>query len=141
MTILGKINPTEAILIFLLGSFFVAGFDLPDSVSNVVDTLPLKISMFFVCIYLFIYRSPVLAVLFLIVVFDLMTKSSNSHSSYLKAQTEYKQAVFSNLNERPYTLEQDMVKKMAPLVNAGTSVTRSSFFPVIENNHGAGGLQ
>jgi hypothetical protein len=131
----------EIILIIILGLFFIAGFDLPDSVSGVVDTLPVKISMLFVSIYLFIYRSPVLAVLFLIVVFDLMVKSGNSHISYIKAHEEYKQAVYSNMNEMPYTLEQDMVTKMAPLVSAGTSVTISSFLPVLDKIHDAGFLQ
>jgi chromate transport protein ChrA len=134
---IAKVNITESILIVILGLFFVAGYDLPESVSNVVDSVPLQISMFFVVTYLFIYKSPVLAVLFLIVVLDLMVKSSNSHSSYLKTNEKYKQTILSNLNEIPYTLEQDMVKKMAPLVNAGSSVTKSSFSPLIENSHDA----
>jgi hypothetical protein len=87
------------------------------------------------------HTNPILAVLALFVAFDLMRRSSNATGiDALKqyAPTEEKKASqFSVYNQFPYTLEQEVVKKMAPIVQSGYSLGKAPYSPILENLHDA----
>jgi hypothetical protein len=87
------------------------------------------------------HNNPILAILALFVAFDLMRRSSVSTGiDALKryAPTEEKKSSqFSAFNQFPYTLEQEVVKKMAPIVQSGSSMTKASYKPLLDNLYDA----
>jgi hypothetical protein len=44
---------------------------------------------------------------------------------------------FTAFNQFPYTLEQEVVAKMAPIVRSGSSLTPPSYKPLLENLYDA----
>jgi hypothetical protein len=40
---------------------------------------------------------------------------------------------FTAFNQFPYTLEQEVVARMAPIIKPGTSISKASYKPVLEN--------
>jgi len=131
----------EIILIILFIIYLILGLQTPEPIANVIDTLPGKIVILTIVIYLFIYSNPILAILSLFVAFDLMRRSSISTG--LDALQKYaptenkKMSEFTAFNQFPYTLEQEVVKKMAPMVRSGSNLTQASYKPLLENLHDA----
>jgi truncated hemoglobin YjbI len=73
--------------------------------------------------------------------FDLIRRSSESTGldslqKYVPTE-EKKMSRFNAFNQFPYTLEQEMVAKMVPMRNSGSSITQSSFKPVLDDLHNA----
>jgi hypothetical protein len=85
--------------------------------------------------------NPVLAVLAVFVAFDLMRRSTSTTG--LGALEKYaptekkKMSQFTAFNQFPYTLEQEVVSKMAPIVRSGSSITPASYKPLLDNLHDA----
>jgi hypothetical protein len=134
----------ELILAILFVIYLLMGYKTPEPVANLVDTLVGKIVIIIIVIYMFIKTNPVLAVLALFVGFDLIRRSSyvtgiDALQKY--APTEEKKASqFTAYNQFPYTLEQEIVKKMAPILQTGSSLTKPSYNPVLENLYDASPL-
>lgn len=138
---LKKDNVGQMILGFLFILYLVMGFKTPESVADKIDTIGGKMILFILAVYMFLNFHPVLAVLGLLVIFDLMRRSSaatglDSLKKYEPTE-EKKMSQFSAFNQFPYTLEQEIVKKMAPAVNSGSSLSQSSFKPKLNDLHGA----
>ena len=90
---------------------------------------------------MFMHTHPILAILALFVAFDLMRRSSVSTGSdalkrYAPSE-EKRSSQFSAFNQYPYTLEQEVVKKMAPIVQSGSTLNKASYKPLLENNYDA----
>jgi len=136
-----KENTSEIILSILFVLYLIMGFKTPEPIANVVDTLVGKIIIFLVVIYLFIYCNPILAVLFLFVAFDLIRRSSLATGSdallRFQPSEEKRTTQFTAYNQFPYTLEQEVVAKMAPIMKTGTSLTKASYKPVLDNIYDA----
>jgi hypothetical protein len=134
----------EHLLMLLFIIYLIMGYKTPESVANVVDTLVGKIVILVIVVSLFLYTNPLLAVLSLFVAFDLIRRSSKTTG--LEALQKYqpseqkKMTQFSAYNQFPYTLEQEVVKKMAPIVQSGSSLTKPSYKPYLENLHDASPL-
>ena len=120
------------------------GYKTPELVANAVDTLMGKIVIFIIVICLFLYANPLLAVLSLFVAFDLIRRSSKATGldalKKYEPSEEKKMSQFSAYNQFPYTLEQEIVKKMAPIVHGGSSLTKPSYKPMMENLYDASPL-
>ena len=87
---------------------------------------------------------PVLAVLALFVGFDLIRRSSlttgiDALQKYAPSEVK-KTSQFTAFNQFPYTLEQEVVKKMAPIVQSGSSLSKPSYKPLLDNLHDASSL-
>jgi hypothetical protein len=93
---------------------------------------------------MFLHSNPILAVLSLFVAFDLIRRSSAATgiSALQKyAPTEQKKmSQFNAYNQFPYTLEQEVVKKMAPIVQSGSSLSQASYKPLLDDTHDASTL-
>jgi len=140
-SLLNKEHRSEFILAILLIIYLVMGFKTPDSVADIVDTLPGKVVIMVIVISLFTYYHPVLAVIAMFAAFDLIRRSSESTGldslqKYVPTE-EKKMSRFNAFNQFPYTLEQEMVAKMVPMRNSGSSITQSSFKPVLDDLHNA----
>ena len=117
------------------------GYKTPQSIAGLINSLLGKIVLFIIVGYLFMYSNPILAVLGLFVAFDLIRRSTVATGiDALKrfAPTEEKKSSqFTAFNQFPYTLEQEVVKKMAPIVQSGSSLTPASYKPILENLYDA----
>jgi len=141
-----KENLGELILTILFIIYLIMGYKTPEPIGSMIDSLVGKIVIFIIVIYLFMYHHPVLAVLGLFVAFDLIRRSSaskNQGSMTVEESKKYapcennKSSQFTAFNQFPYTLEQEVIKKMAPIIKPGTSISKSSYKPLLENLHDA----
>lgn len=140
-SLLKKENMGELILVILLIIYLILGFKTPEPIASLVDSLVGKIVIFIIVIYLFMNCNPILAVLALFVAFDLTRRSSlttglGALQKYAPTEVK-KMSQFTAYNQFPYTLEQEVVKKMAPIVQSGSSLSKASYMPVLENLHDA----
>ena len=92
-------------------------------------------------ISLFIYANPIVAVLSLLVAFDLIRRSSlttgiDALARYAPTE-QHKMSQFTAFNQFPYTLEQEVVKKMAPILQGGYTMSKATYKPVLEQQHDA----
>lgn len=131
----------EFILIILMIIYLVLGFSPPNFIANMIDSVIGKIVVILTVIYLFINVNPILAVLTTFIAFDLMRRSNNTTSlgvlsSYAPSE-EKKMSQFTAFNQFPYTLEQEVVAKMAPIVRSGSSLMPASYKPLLDNLHDA----
>ena len=136
-----KENMGELALAILLIVYLVLGFRTPDAVAGMVDSLVGKIVMFVIVIFLFLHANPLLAVLALFVAFDLIRRSSVATGidalQKFAPSEEKRTSQFTAYNQFPYTLEQEVVAKMAPMVSAGSSLTQASYKPMLDNLYDA----
>ncbi len=140
----GKFYGVEIVLIILFIIYLVLGLKTPEPIANIIDTLAGKIAIFMIVIYLFMYANPFLAILALFVAFDLIRRSSmatgiDALKKYAPSE-EKKLSQFTAFNQFPYTLEQEVVAKMAPIAHSGSSINQSSYKPLLDNLHNASPL-
>ena len=132
----------EVLLTLLFIIYILMGYKTPDAVASLIDTIYGKIIVVVIAILLFSYTNPVLGILGFYIAFDLIKRSSESTGTYALQKyvpTEEKKECELNLyNQFPYTLEQEIVKKMAPLNSTDVpSDEQFSFGPVLDNLHEA----
>ena len=134
----------EFILIILMIIYLILGFKTPEIIANLIDNVIGKVVIILIVVYLFMHTNPILAVLAALVAFDLMRRSSDATglgalSSYAPSEKK-KMSQFSAFNQFPYTLEQEVVAKMAPIVRSGSSLSPPSYKPLLDNLHDASPL-
>jgi hypothetical protein len=134
----------ELTLAILFIIYLIMGYKTPEPVASAIDSLVGKIVIILIVIYMFINTHPILAVLALFVAFDLMRRSSvttgiDALQRYAPTE-EKKSSQFSAFNQFPYTLEQEVVKKMAPIVQSGSSMSKPSYKPLLDNLYDASPL-
>ena len=131
----------ELILSILFVIYLIMGFHMPEPLANVIDTGFGKVLVVLCALMLFAYSNPVLAVLGVFVAYKLIISSSTSTGSgpldMFAPTEERKWQEFSPIHKFPYTLEQEVVKKMAPIVRSDLVNTTASFRPLLENLHDA----
>ena len=132
---------SELILTVLLIVYLIIGYNTPEPIAIIIDSLAGKIGMFIIVVYMFLNSHPVLAILALFVAFDLLKRSSDitgidALQKYSPSEDK-KSSQYSAFNQFPYTLEQEIVKKMAPLIRSGTSITEPSYKPKMDDLHDA----
>ena len=131
----------ELVLVILFIVYLILGLKTPEPIANVIDTLVGKIVIILIVIYLFMHANPILAVLALFVAFDLIRRSSaatgiDALKKYAPSE-EKKFTQFTAFNQFPYTLEQEVVAKMAPVMKSGLSLTQASYKPLLDNLYDA----
>jgi hypothetical protein len=142
--LLKKEHMGEFILIVLMIIYLVMGFKTPELVANLVDNIIGKVVIILVIVYLFMHANPILAVVAALVAFDLMRRSSETTGlgalqAYAPSEQK-KMSQFTAFNQFPYTLEQEVVAKMAPIVRSGSSLTSASYKPLLNNLYDAASL-
>ena len=139
-----KEHMSELILAILFIIYLIMGYNTPEPIATMVDTLVGKIIIIVIVIYMFVKVNPILAVLALFVGFDLIRRSSittgiDALKKYAPSE-EKKQTQFTAYNQFPYTLEQEVVSKMAPIVKSGASLTKPSYKPSLEYTYDAASI-
>ena len=130
---------SQNVLTLLFVIYLILGLNTPKPIAQVIDTLVGKIVVILLAIYLFIYTNPILGVIGFFVAYDLIRRSSVATGNfgidnYLPTE-ETKQAKMSSYNQYPYTLEQEMVKKMVPAVSK--DMTTASYVPMTDDVYDA----
>ena len=123
-------NP-ETLLLIIFIIYLVLGLRMPTMVAEMIDSLAGKIVLLLMVVYLFVNTNPLLGILSVWVAYDLMRRST-SFAEY--APSESNKMLY---NRYSYTLEQEIVKKMAPMVNSGSSFDKPSYKPVMDDLLGA----
>jgi hypothetical protein len=134
----------ELVLVILFIVYLILGLKTPEPIANIIDTLVGKIVIILIVIYLFMHANPILAVLAIFVAFDLIRRSSaatgiDALKKYAPSE-EKKTSQFTAFNQFPYTLEQEVIKKMAPIVKPGSSISKASYKPLLDNLYDASPL-
>ena len=136
-----KIGEIILITIFIL--YLIFGFRTPSTIAKQVNTIWGKCIIILIVVGMFIYTGPLLAILSLLVGFELIRRSKNSYKNNNNNSNNYipcensTNSQFSPHHQFSFTLEQEVVNKMAPIKNSGTSLTKPSYKPVLENFHDA----
>ena len=143
-SLLKKEHMGELVLVVLFIIYLIMGSKTPEPVAGLVDTLVGKIVIFVTIIYLFMHANPILAVLALFVGFDLIRRSSMATGidalQRFAPSEEKKASQFTAFNQFPYTLEQEVVAKMAPVMQSGSSLSQASYKPLLDNLYDASPL-
>ena len=143
-SLLKKEHMGELVLVVLFIIYLIMGLKTPEPVAGMVDTLVGKIVIIVTIIYLFMHANPILAVLALFVGFDLIRRSSmatgiDALQKYAPTE-EKKSSQFTAFNQFPYTLEQEVVAKMSPIMKSGSSLSQASYKPLLDNLYDASPL-
>jgi hypothetical protein len=133
----------QLLLAILFVIYLIMGYSTPEPVAGLIDSLPGKIVVIIAALSLFVSVNPILGILGLLVAYDLIRRSSVATGTdglkrYLPTE-EKKTSQFTAFNQFPYTLEQEVVKKMAPLNRSNEFLGGSapSYKPILENTRDA----
>ncbi len=136
-----KDNLGELSLTILFIIYLIMGYKLPHEVSNRISTPIGKIAVILIALSLFIYCNPILGIIALFVAFDLIRRTDvytgiDALKKYAPTE-EKKSSQFTAFNQFPYTLEQEVVNRMAPIVRTESTLFAASYKPMLENLHDA----
>ena len=135
-----KENMAETILIGLFIIFLVMGKSLPRELGELINTPIGTIAVIIVSLSLFAYSNPILAILGVFVAFE-MLRRSGATSMFAPTTESKKWDSVKNVNTVQYTLEQEVIKNMAPIVGKPSmGLESSSFAPIMDNTHDAEAL-
>jgi hypothetical protein len=126
-------------LLFLI--YIIMGYRTPEPLASWVDTNIGKVVVVVLFLCLFAVVHPLVGVLGLLVAFQLIRQSAATTGSTALAKYQPNEARksehLSAFNQFPYTLEQEVVKKMTPQHSTGYSETQASYKPVLPDLHDA----
>jgi hypothetical protein len=131
----------QLLLVILFILYLILGLKMPHNVANAIDTNAGKIIVCVLALALFGYSNPILGILGIMVAYELIKSSSITTGSAALAKyypTETKKwSPFNARHQFPYTLEQEIVKKMAPVRPTNYVSSPSSFKPILDEQHDA----
>ena len=133
-----KMTKLEVALSILFVLFIILPLNVPDLFANLIDTSLGMIVIFGLAVYMFFHVSPVVAVLFVFVAYELLRRSSNKTGKAIiqkhtpsQAKKDEKMKKMNPVKKE--TLEEELVDKMAPVGKSDMiSYVTTSFSPVAE---------
>ena len=131
-----KQKTMEIILGCLMILYLLAGIQLPSSLNSAFNSWFGQVIMLLIVFYMFCNSNIILGILTLLVVLSIMMNNQSSTMRIAmnnQPSEETKSQQFTQFNQFPYTLEQEMVKKMVPLYSAGDSINNASYVPIMDN--------
>ena len=138
--LLEKRNMSQLVLVILFIIYLVMGFKTPDSVASMIDSTVGKIVVALMALLLFAYSNPILGVFGIFVAYQLVRGASIKTGMAGLAEyyptEEKKWTPFTPAHQFPYTLEQEVVKKMAPQ-KFNTSYVKATYKPTLEDTYDA----
>ena len=142
--LLNKDHRSEFVLMMLMILYLLAGIETPEPIANIIDSLLGRIGIVAIVLYLFMRSNPILAIVAAFVAFDLMRRSAmvtgyDALQAYAPSE-EKKMSQFSAFNQFPYTLEQEVVQKMTPMVQSSMPLSSANYKPILDNLHNASAL-
>jgi hypothetical protein len=135
-------NIGQLVLAILFIIYLIMGYQTPAPIAKFVDTTYGIVVVVLIALLIFACTNPILGVLALLVAYTLIKQSKYVTNEYVinnHMPTEQKKyAKMVEQNKFPYTLEQEVVKTMAP-INKYESVNSNNynFHPILDNLHNA----
>jgi len=134
-------NSQQLVLGVVLILYIIMNVKTPKMLSEWIDTIYGNIAVVVIAMILFSNSNPIVGILSIVAGYFLIKRSSISTGSfaiekYLPSEAS-RSADFSNLNEVPITLEEQMVYKMAPLVTHPAKYSDANYKPVLDTLHDA----
>ena len=128
----------QLILAILFVIYLIMGYNTPEPVAGLIDTLGGKVAVIIIVIVLFANSNAILGILGLLVAYKLIRGSSVTTGTYALQKylptQEKVNSQFTAFNQFPYTLEQEVVKKMAPLNHSNEFLgSPATYKPVLDN--------
>ena len=135
----GSLTQVEmsALVVFIL--YIVLPIENPQFVSNMVDTPMGMVAVLAVTLYLFFNASPLVAILYIFVAYELLRRSSKqTGKAAIQEHTpsqEKKDKKMQKMNPvKKSTLEEEVIEMMAPIGHSDPVVfTETAFKPVSED--------
>ena len=139
-----KKHMPELVLISLFVLYLVMGYQMPEQAARIIDSTIGKILIVLVALMLFGYSNPILGILALLVAYHLI-KSSSVKTGMAGLEEYYpteekKWSPFTPAHQFPYTLEQEMVKKMAPQ-KFNTNYVKATYKPTLDETYDAASVK
>jgi uncharacterized membrane protein (DUF485 family) len=129
----------ELLLLVIFILYIVLPIQTPDFLAGAIDSSLGMLTIFIVTVYLFFHVNPILAVVYILVAYELLRRSANrtgrvSMIKYTPTQAK-KDAELKALNPPvAETLEEQTIQKMAPIGHSEPSIfTSTTFKPVADN--------
>ena len=142
--LLEKRNMPQLVLVILFIIYLLMGFKTPDSVASMIDSTVGKVVVALMALLLFAYSNPILGVLGIFVAYQLVRGASIKTGMAGLAEyyptEEKKWTPFTPAHQFPYTLEQEMVKKMAPQ-KFNTNYVKATYKPTLEDTYDAASVR
>lgn len=124
------------LVLFIL--FIIFPFKLPLDIANIFDSSIGLVILFIVAIYLFFYTNPILGVIFILVAYEIVSRSSvTTGGNYIirdNTTQEMKDVELEKMNPvQSITLEEELINKMAPARNEFIKGDISNDFKPVTN--------
>lgn len=134
--IVEKLKPLDIVFIVVFFLYILFPFTTPESIAYMVNSPLGIVFLFLLTISLFVYRNPILGVLFIVVAYELLRRSSSQPilTSILQntSSQEVKDTEMKAMNPPVYTtLEEEVIQMRAPIGKSSEiEVVDTSFKPV-----------
>lgn len=138
--LLKKEHKYQHVLIIVFILYLLLGHHTPSCIADLIDNTYGKVVLIAIFIVLFGYTHPVVGFLGLIVAYELIRRSSiatgsNALQKYVPSEKDKKNHLDA-MNQFPYTLEQEIVNKMAP-AKITTPESQGNFSPTLDDLYDA----
>jgi len=133
-----NINPYDAIITILFVIYIIFNIQMPTSICSTLDNVPGNIAISLIALFILYKSHPVVGILALLAAFQFISRCrfSNSPLHNVSKMIQGSKKYVSPWKDIPITLEEEMVKEMAPLVvnNEGPNL---NYTPISSDQHGA----
>ena len=133
----------EVLLFIVFDLYLVFPIGTPDFLASLVDSPLGMVVIFCVTLFLFLYTTPILGILYIFVAYELLRRSARTtgRTAYIQ-YTPTQEKRDSNMRAmnppKETTLEEEVVSTMAPIGHSEPGrFIDTTFKPVAENNHNA----
>jgi len=131
----------EMILLFIFVVYLFGIVPLPQNVNTFIDTQLGNITVWISAFILVLFVNPFIGVIGVLVAYDLVTYSKRKFAYHSPAESE-KYNAMASYNQFPYTLEQEVIKKMAPIRRSDVTFKKnysieSVLKPILDNTYNA----
>ena len=138
--LLEKRNMPQLVLVILFIIYLLMGYKTPEGVATMIDSSFGKIIVALFALLLFAYSNPILGVLGIFVAYQIIRGASIRTGMAALEQyyptEEKKWSPFTKQHQFPYTLEQEIVKEMAPQ-KFNTDYVKASYKPSLDDTYDA----
>jgi len=135
-----KSNRHNLVLLIVLVLYLVLNIQTPPMLANLIDNVYGNIAVILGAFYLLAHCNPIIGIVGLYAAYELIKRSSHSTGTlaiqrYLPTELK-KEGHLSAFNQFPVTLEEEMVKQMAPLVSEN-GPANLHYKPASDDTHNA----
>ena len=138
--LLEKRNMPQLVLVILFIIYLLMGYKTPEGVATMIDSSFGKVIVALFALLLFAYSNPILGVLGIFVAYQIIRGASIRTGMAALEQyyptEEKKWSPFTKQHQFPYTLEQEIVKQMAPQ-KFNTEYVKATYAPTLDDTYDA----